>query len=122
MISKALDANGYYYLDENQNLAKVEGHAEVMQAVRVLLRTFLEEWWLDPDFGIAYLEKILKRDFNPAVAASEVRRKVAALDGVQRVYGVSVVQSADHSTVTITLSVLSVYSAESEQITETLTP
>jgi len=120
VISKALDPNGYYYLANDQNLATLSDHAEVMQAVRVLVRSFLEEWWLDPDYGIDYLGKILKRDFNPAIAASEFRRKVSALDGVQRVYGVTVKQSADHSTITITLSVLSVYSAEIEKITETL--
>jgi hypothetical protein len=120
VISKALDPNGYYYLNENQSLTTLSEHAEVMQAVRVLVRSFLEEWWIDPYYGIDYLGKILKRDFNPSIAASEVRRKASALDGVQRVYGVTVKQSADHSTITIAFSVLSVYSAEIEKITEIL--
>lgn len=121
MIDYATDEDGNYYTDENGDMALLTGHEEVIAAVRTLLRTFLGEWWLDPNFGIDYLRVFLVRDFSPAQGNSEIRRKVRAIEGVLRVYDVSCSVSADQTEVTINLTVVSVYSSTPETITETVT-
>jgi hypothetical protein len=118
MIDLALTDAGELYLDANQDLAFLDGHAETIAAVQALIRSWLGEWWLDTTFGIDYLGKFLIKDndFSPAAAASELRRKALAVEGVLRIDNLTVALSADGAQVTVGMLVTTIFDDSTQVI------
>jgi hypothetical protein len=112
MIDLAFDANRNCYVDENQELAFASGHAEVEQAVETLIKSFMGEHWLDPDYGIDYENKVLTENFKESVAAREIKRKILALQGVRSIKFFSLVLSEDASEVVVRCDFISIYDEE----------
>lgn len=54
----------------------------VLYLVLYNLRTWLEEYFLDKDIGVAYLQKILTRPANINLTVSELKRVILKTDGV----------------------------------------
>lgn len=66
------------------DLALSTGLTGVAQACRVAVQMFQEEWFLDLDVGIPYLQRILGRRASVAVVAarSAYQRELASISGV----------------------------------------
>lgn len=62
----------------------------LVQAIRVALRTWRGEWFLNATFGADYRGKILRKNPPRAQVMSEVRRVVEAVPGVRRVVQLAV--------------------------------
>lgn len=84
MIDLEIDENGNVVL-ENSDLAFVSDDDEIAQSVRIRLRTWFGEWYLDKDYGTDYLGKILVRPFSQTRARKEIERVILGTVGVKRV-------------------------------------
>lgn len=70
------------------DLAFARGIAGIAQECEIAVKTFAEEWVLDLDVGIAYLQKILGRAPSVAVqlvAKKEYREQLLKVEGVSKV-------------------------------------
>lgn len=72
----------------NGDLALARGIAGIAQECEIAVKTIAEEWFLDLDAGIAYLQKILGRAASVAVqlvAKKEYRDQFLKIEGVTKV-------------------------------------
>ncbi len=65
MISRALDSNNDLIVESGQ-LKLVTDGAEVVQHVRSRLLFYMEEWFLDINAGVPYLQEIFTKPANIA--------------------------------------------------------
>lgn len=122
MMDLALTPDGELMLDENGDLAFVEGHAEVIQAVLTTLKVMPGEWWLDPELGFLDVDTFFpeNKEFSPARGSSAVRRKIGSIKGVARLTNISVTQSDDRSEILVEFDCYSIYSTQPTSIQEAL--
>ena len=66
-------ASNDLYLAADGNLALVNDTLAVGQHVRQRLSTFEGEWFLDTTAGVPWLDEILGKAYDPALAESVVR-------------------------------------------------
>ena len=59
------------------------GVEAIEQHLSQRLKTFLEEWFLDKRVGIAYLQQILKKNPDPIVADSIIKREIINTPGIK---------------------------------------
>jgi len=64
------------------NLSLVDGTASIIQHLRIRLRFFLGEWFLDERIGIPYFERVLKKNPNRAVVIATIRKVIISTPGV----------------------------------------
>src|SRR5690606_2352093 len=82
-IGLAIDpATNDLFLRPNGELAIVRGAEAVGQHVRQRLKTFSGEWFLDTAAGVPWLDEILGRGYDPALAEAVVKGEVLDTDGV----------------------------------------
>lgn len=84
MIDIELDDEGNVVLADG-DLSLVTEDAEIAQSVRLRLRTWLGEWFLDKDYGVNWLGRIFKRPFSQTIARKELERVIVGTVGVKRV-------------------------------------
>lgn len=78
------------YLDTSGNLAVVEDAHAVGQHVRQRLMTFEGEWFLDIKAGVPWLDQLLGKAYDPALAESVVKAEIRNTDGVTDITSFSV--------------------------------
>lgn len=78
------------YLSADGNLAVVTDALAVGQHARQRLQTFEKEWFLDTTCGVPWLDDILGRSYDPALAESVVKAELLATDGVEEITSFSV--------------------------------
>jgi hypothetical protein len=69
----------------NGDLILIDGQERIAQEIKVLLLTFLGEWFLNTDFGIPYLESVLVKNPSRTQIEAIFRSKVKEVPGVLRV-------------------------------------
>src|SRR5690606_17790014 len=84
------EATNDLYLAADGNLAVVTDAEAVGQHVRQRLQTFLGEWFLDTTAGVPWLDQILGKNYDPALAESVVKAEILATDGVEEILSFSV--------------------------------
>ncbi len=91
-----LDTTGDLAL-ESGDLVLVGGSTDaenadaIAQHVRIRVRTFLGEWFLDESDGVPYHQRILgKKGVRPGVVQSELRKRIEGTPGVRAVTEISV--------------------------------
>lgn len=90
-IGLAIDpATNDLFLRPNGELAIVRGAEAVGQHVRQRLKTFSGEWFLDTTAGVPWLDEILGRGYDPALAEAVVKGEVLDTDGVTEITAFSV--------------------------------
>lgn|SRR5690606_33060698 len=90
-IGLAIDpATNDLFLRPNGELAIVRGAEAVGQHVRQRLKTFSGEWFLDTAAGVPWLDEILGRGYDPALAEAVVKGEVLDTDGVTEITAFSV--------------------------------
>ena len=62
----------------------------VGQHVRQRLQTFLGEWFLDTGVGVPWLDQLLGRKYDPALAEAVVKAEILKTDGVREINSFSV--------------------------------
>lgn len=86
MIDLALSATSHDLLLSPTNDLMLIGNAErVAQQIKISLKAFLGEWFLDTGFGIPYFEEILVKNPNMMIVREIIRDCILAVPGVVRV-------------------------------------
>ena len=111
MIDLSVNELGNITLDATQDIARVSDGAEVAQAVRTAMRSWLKEYFLDLGFGVDYLNKILLRPFKNARVDREIRRVLRLIDGVQSVRLVNL-STNDLNEIVGDIEVITIYGTE----------
>lgn len=78
------------FLAGDGNLATVTDAHAVGQHVRQRLSTFAREWFLDTTAGVPWLDQILGKAYDPALAESVVKAEILNTDGVTEITSFSV--------------------------------
>ena len=74
--------DGDIELDGN-DFVLTTGTEAIQQHLSQRLKTFLEEWFLDKRIGIAYLQQILKKNPDPVVVDSILKKEIINTPGVR---------------------------------------
>lgn len=85
MIDFKLDAGGDLELSLTGDISPTES---IVQAVRIRLLWFFQEWRLGPGLGIPYFENILVKNPNEVKVRHLIREAVMSVEGVINVQGV----------------------------------
>ena len=78
------------FLTAAGNLATVTDAEAVGQHARQRLSTFSREWFLDTTAGVPWLDQILGKAYDPALAESVVKAEILNTDGVTEITSFSV--------------------------------
>lgn len=90
-IGLAIDqASNDLYLAADGNLAVATDALAIGQHVRQRLQTHAGEWFLDTTCGVPWLDQILGRQYDPALAESVVKAEIMNTDGVEDITSFSV--------------------------------
>lgn len=79
-----------FYLAGTGDIATVSDAHAVGQHVRQRLQTYSGEWFLDEAIGVPWLEEILGRSYNPAMAESIVKAEILSTDLITSISSFSV--------------------------------
>ena len=90
-IGMAIDqATNDLLLAADGNLKMVTEAEALGQHVRQRLSTFSGEWFLDTTAGVPWLDDILGKSYDPALAESVVKSEILNTDGVTEIKSFSV--------------------------------
>lgn len=81
MSQLAQDDNGDILITNNR-MSLVDGQAEVRQRLIQNLRTFLEEWFLDVNLGLPYLQLIFQKGTPPNIIEDYFKNEIINTVGV----------------------------------------
>ena len=73
------------HLDQSGNLQVVEGAEAVGQHIRQRLKTYSGEWFLDTAAGVAWLDEVLGKNYDPSLAEALIKTEVLNTDGVTEI-------------------------------------
>lgn len=76
-----LDSNNDIVLVNNE-IVLVDEYDAIAQHMRIRLRTFLGEWYLDERIGMPYFEEFLVKNPNKIVMQSRIREAMLETPGV----------------------------------------
>jgi len=88
MSTLALNSNNDFYFD-NKKLAIITGNntdEEILQRIKMRLRFFKDEWFLNSEHGLPYFQDILgtkNLDFN--IVESILREQILSVQGVKEI-------------------------------------
>ena len=86
LIDLALSATSHDLLLSSTNDLMLIGNAErVAQQIKISLKAFLGEWFLDTGFGLPYFEEILVKNPNMMIVREIIRDCILAVSGVVKV-------------------------------------
>lgn len=90
-IGLAIDGNtNDLFLRANGELAIVTDAEAVGQHARQRLMTYEREWFLDTTAGVVWLDEIMGKAFDPALAEAVVKAEILDTDGVTEITSFSV--------------------------------
>lgn len=95
-LSVVKKANGLY------DLQLITGADRILQAIKIRLRTWYGEWFLDTTIGLPYLDKIMVKNPSLPTIDNLLRAEILAVDGVA--YAPSVVSVVDASKRTLSVT------------------
>lgn len=78
------------FLEADGNLAIVRDAKAVGQHVRQRLMTYEREWFLDTTAGVPWLDEIMGRRYDPALAEAVVKAEILDTDAVVEITSFSV--------------------------------
>jgi hypothetical protein len=73
---------GDVYLGDTGDLAAVEATDAIDQAVRIGLRTYKREWFLDENAGIDYFNVVFAKGLTPTQKAAEIKTQILSSPGI----------------------------------------
>lgn len=91
MIGLAIDkTTNDLALDGAGNMMTVTDAHAVGQHVRQRLKTHQGEWFLDTQAGVPWLDQVLGRQYDPALAEAVIKAEISETAGVTGISGFSV--------------------------------
>ena len=112
MIDLAIDANDNLTLGTGQEITTVIEGSEVAQAVKIAVRSWFEEYFIDQNFGVKYLDKIFTKPFNKAQAQREMRRIINQIEGVRSIKTLTITPNLDLRQLNLTAEIYTIYGSE----------
>lgn len=67
------------------DLVLLDGAERVRQQLEIKLRLWVEEWFLDTEFGTPYLQRILGKQLTLSGAVVALRKSIMEVDGVREI-------------------------------------
>lgn len=108
MIVRRLDDN--HDMTFGQGLANFAADAEsVAQRVQTRLLLLLNEWFLDTDAGVPYLQELMTKPANLPLAEAEIKRAILETDGVAVIRSFSLSLNRDARRLTVAATVTNIY-------------
>lgn len=112
MIDLALDADDNLTIGSDQEITTVIEGSEVAQAVKIAVRSWFEEYFIDQNFGVKYLEKIFTKPFNKAQAQREMRKIINQVEGVRSIKSLTITPDLDLRELNLTAEIYTIYGSE----------
>lgn len=84
-----LDDDGDIIVDPVRGITFVSGLAGVAQLVRIAIRLFRGEWFLDLDAGVPYFQTILGKKYDAATLRAELVKAVVDVPGVAEILNIT---------------------------------
>lgn len=85
MVDVALDAKKHDIVIKDGDILLIDNAERVAQQVKIMLLTWLGEWFLDTTHGVPYLEYILVKSPDLQLIRSILLKKIESVDGVDDV-------------------------------------
>lgn len=115
-----LDKNTNDLVIENYNLKLVKGGDEIVQRVRVKLRFFQGEWFLDTSHGVPYFQSLLgKKNIDFGDALTILDEAVLEVEGIKEIISSSLDYDANQRKVFYTFKAQSINNTQN--LGETIT-
>src|SRR5690554_5893008 len=92
----AADEDGEWIVT-NGNFSAVGAQDAVAQGIRIRLRMFLGECYLDESVGVPYIDEILIKNADPLVVRADLQAAIASTPDVTNVVGAQLVEADDGS-------------------------
>ncbi len=112
MIDLAIDANDNLNIGSDQEIVTVTEGSEVAQAVKIAVRSWFEEYFIDQNFGVKYLEKIFTKPFNKAQAQREMQKIINQVEGVRSIKSLTIAPNLDLRELNLTAEIYTIYGSE----------
>ena len=87
MLDILLTRDGDLEISENGDIALTES---IIQAIRIRLLWFFQEWRFAPRYGVPYYEEILIKNPNLARVRRIIRNEILSVEGVSSVKHITV--------------------------------
>lgn len=116
MIDLAIDANDNLNIGSDQEIVTVTEGSEVAQAVKIAVRSWFEEYFIDQNFGVKYLEKIFTKPFNKAQAQREMRKIINQVEGVRSIKSLTINPDLDLRELNLTAEIYTIYGSETVKV------
>lgn len=102
MYDIALSANTHDLIFKDGDLVLIDNAERVAQQVKIKLRSFLGEWFLDTTYGVPYFESILIKNPSLDHIRNILRQQILDVDDVSAVTTLTL--SVDKQTRTLTVN------------------
>ena len=96
-------------LVEGQDLRLVDKEDRVAQQIRIRLKSFLGEWFLDTSYGVPYYQQILIKAPDRAIIAGIFREKIITTPGVQELQAFALDYEEQTRQLTVTAQIKTIY-------------
>lgn len=110
MIDLALNADDNLTLNTDQDISIVTLSDEVAQTVKITLRAWMGEYFLDQKFGVNY-DKILDK-VPISTIEREIRRVVSLIPEISAIIDLEVIPDRENRTAQVILVAKTIYSDE----------
>ena len=85
MYDIALSAADHDLIFENGDIMLIDNAERVAQQIKIQLKSFLAEWFLDTTYGVPYFENILVKNPNMSRIRNIFRQKILEVPDVSAV-------------------------------------
>ena len=111
MTTLALDNNNDFFFKDNK-IAIISGNntdAEILQRLRVRLKFFKGEWFLNTDHGLPYFQDILgSKDLDINIIESIFREQILQVKGVREIIETSIDYNHSERTIIYSINIISI--------------
>ena len=117
-LDVALDADGDILIDAD-GLHFVSGIDGVAQLVKIAVRLFKAEWYLDIEAGMPWFEEILGEKFDDALTRQRLNEVILGVPGVVEIRQLTIVPPTKDRDLSVTYALRTAF-GDTEPITVTL--
>jgi hypothetical protein len=112
MSQLKLNANNDLHFTSNGQLVLIEGvdsDEEILQRVRIRLKSFKGEWFVNSNYGLPYFDEILgSKNLDLNIVESILRSNIIAVKGIKELLESSIDYDADNRSILYTFNAATV--------------
>lgn len=112
MTDLEIDDSDNLILGADQDISTVTFGNEVAQAIKIALRGWKDEYFLDQNFGVDLLNKVLVYPFNKAQAEREIRRVLRKIKEILSVKDITITPNYDTNSLSCELTIITIFGDE----------